>query len=130
MVLVPSGIIVTNEIYPREATKTWNDIHWAIRLFLINETELPPLLLIDSVERHRDNCVLSIHQFLSVWLQELYFNKNRQLTMSFYEECTRGVRKIHNMMRNTRTVGEKQHLEAALRHIRSLRNQFKSQQKS
>ncbi|XP_072401744.1 uncharacterized protein [Diabrotica undecimpunctata] len=44
-------------------------------------------------------------------------------------ECTKAIKKIHNAMRTAKTTGEKQHLEAQMRQVKTLRNQLKAEHK-
>ncbi|XP_072389458.1 uncharacterized protein [Diabrotica undecimpunctata] len=44
-------------------------------------------------------------------------------------ECRKGIKMINNKMRTAKTIGEKQHLEAQMRHVKTLRNQLKAEQK-
>ncbi|XP_072375164.1 uncharacterized protein [Diabrotica undecimpunctata] len=44
-------------------------------------------------------------------------------------ECRKASKKIRDSMRYAKTMGEKQHLEAQMRHVKTLRNHLKAEQK-
>uniref|UniRef100_A0A6P7H180 Uncharacterized protein LOC114345626 n=1 Tax=Diabrotica virgifera virgifera TaxID=50390 RepID=A0A6P7H180_DIAVI len=44
-------------------------------------------------------------------------------------ECNKASKKLRNSMRYAKTIGEKQHLEAQMRQVKTLRNQLKAEQK-
>ncbi|XP_050516328.1 uncharacterized protein LOC126891188 [Diabrotica virgifera virgifera] len=44
-------------------------------------------------------------------------------------ECKKAIKMIHDRMRFAKTIGEKHHLEAQMRQVKTLRNQLKAEQK-
>ncbi|XP_074026944.1 uncharacterized protein isoform X2 [Leptinotarsa decemlineata] len=56
-------------------------------------------------------------------------NYDDKIAQEGLDECTKGMRKIRKAMKNATSVGEKQHLEACLRNITTMRNEFKDMQK-
>ncbi|XP_074042573.1 uncharacterized protein [Leptinotarsa decemlineata] len=56
-------------------------------------------------------------------------NYDDKIAQEGLDECIKGMRRIRKAMKNATSVGEKQHLEACLRNITTMRTEFKAMQK-
>ncbi|XP_050500866.1 uncharacterized protein LOC126880841 [Diabrotica virgifera virgifera] len=68
-------------------------------------------------------------QLIATILGSLSSNYNEEHYGKGLVECRKAIKMINNGMRFAKTIGEKQHLEAQMRQVKTLRNQLKAEQK-
>ncbi|XP_072403137.1 uncharacterized protein [Diabrotica undecimpunctata] len=73
--------------------------------------------------------IIAMIKFIASILGLIKNNYNEENVRKGLVECTKADRKIRNSMGYAETMGEKQHLEAQMRQVKTLRNQLKAEQK-